>query len=829
MRAGVLSLAVVAALAVAPAALAKGKPDLSVRSISKPPASVERTAGFDVTSTVRNAAGSAKASKTSFYLSRSTRKARGAILLKPDQVVPKLKARASAVSTTTLVVPGAVPVGTYHVIACADATRKVREHSENNNCKAARGKLKVTAAQKPPAGKSSSELIDSAVSGHKISAETGVLYKVYALYRDPQLPSQFRGNDSGRTDDSLMADVAGKLKTFSPAVRAKLAPFFVPPYYASSWWAIQHGEAASGTVHGAHGAEAESPRCGAGVAGGLLQEWKYTDTTDGNFRVWWEKGSTADAARAARIASDLKGTIFPKEAGLMAPSEKAPLNDHGATDICRGGSDAFDVALTTVSRTETLPDDFSCSETSSRMNVVHDGTNPATLAHELFHAFQFTYKTAGSCSEYHWLREATAEWAEDYVYHCCGNEEHASNPYFFDFPDTPLEYSNDQHEYGDWVVFLYLRNRIGLKIIPEIWGAAASKSDSLEAVQSALRTRGSSFQDVWPDFEFHVWNRAPWDFFQQWDPAFLEAAKVSAIDGTLSGAPIDVRLDAHGDGFYLPRVDVPHLGARFFDFNLQASNVKTLAFSSTLVDPAHIQGLVRIGSSWRDAGDWSFPLQPVFYCRDFPGEDVNELVLIVSNSSTDRNDVIDPGTLPPELVGTNIGCMKWTGSFNGSETWTNAAIGENLTATWSGNATFVRNGNQFPTVLQSTSAAITWQLSGTLYSYPDASTCTEQAGPVVLTSEPNSGQVELALTNFHDPRAYRIQVLHVDDVPGVVSCEPGGISYPSTAHPHPVWLGTVGAGSQLHDVPASGQITGDAQATEADGGVVKWHWTFSAQ
>jgi len=132
LRTGVLLLsAAAAALAVAPAALAKGKPDLTVRAVSKPPAAVERTAGFGLTVTVRNGSGLARPSATAFYLSRGKRKTR----LHPDQAVPRLKARKSAVSTTTLVVPGSVPVGTYHVIACADATRKVRERSEANNCK----------------------------------------------------------------------------------------------------------------------------------------------------------------------------------------------------------------------------------------------------------------------------------------------------------------------------------------------------------------------------------------------------------------------------------------------------------------------------------------------------------------------------------------------------------------------------------------------------------------------------------------------------------------------------------------------------------------------
>src|SRR4051812_4113140 len=172
--------------------VAKGKPDLTVRSVSRAPASVERTAGFDVTVSVRSAGGLGKPSALRFFLSRGSRKTR----LRPDQAVPRLKARASAVSTTTLTVPGSVPVGSYRVVVCADATRKVRERSEANNCKTAPGAVKVVAAKKPPAGKSSGELIDAAVAAHKISAETGNVYKVFALFNDPQLPTEFRGGSA---------------------------------------------------------------------------------------------------------------------------------------------------------------------------------------------------------------------------------------------------------------------------------------------------------------------------------------------------------------------------------------------------------------------------------------------------------------------------------------------------------------------------------------------------------------------------------------------------------------------------------------------------------
>ena len=126
-----------------------------------------------------------------------------------------------------------------------------------------------------------------------------------------------------------------------------------------------------------------------------------------------------------------------------------------------------------------------------------------------------------------------------------------------------------------------------------------------------------------------------------------------------------------------------------------------------------------------------------------------------------------------------------------------------------------------------TSAAITWTKSGTWFSYPDGATCTESAGPTTLTAEAGSGQVELGVTNPQDPRWYRVQVLHVDDVPATLTCTPSG-GGPFTEHPDPAWLGTYGDGSEIHRVSPDGSISGDSHATMSDGAELTWHWTFSA-
>jgi hypothetical protein len=817
-------------MAAAPAALAKSRPDLRIRSVSKPPAAVERTAGFDVTITVSNAAGTAKASKTAFYLSRSTRKARGAIRLKPDQAVPKLKPRASAVSTTTLVVPGSVRLGKYHLIACADATRKVRERSETNNCKAAPGAIKVTAAKKPPAGKSSSELIDAAVAAHKISAETGLVYKVFALFDDPKLPPEYRASDLGGISDGLMYTVGSSYKTYSASTRARLAPFMVPPMYAGSWWALRHG--AGGSASSSLVPRDVIPIICTTKAPPLGDSWGFVDSRNGAVKIWYEKSRKSDAAAAEEVRREIDDEVFTKLQSLMG---KKPLPDHGSDWPCRGGDDRLDISIVPeLGRDFTSTATLSCDETPAYIELA--SRTPAAdayryvVAHETMHAFQYAFPLAGHCLNYKWFYEASAAWAADYVYPTqIDNREHASLPSMLWHPDLPLEYENDQHEYGAHMFpfFLAGQGRAHASLISTIWKYFGQYDDSLVAINAAIP---GQFHEQWPKFAFYNWNRAPFDYYNQWDPPLLASdgatVHTSSIDGTVDDSQISVTPDGTGNKLLSPFVAIDHLSARYYDFTIGAG-VRTIAFSSLMNDPGKIRALGRLISSWYDLGDWSTSLgaDPQYFCRDLTTEQLNELVLIVSNSSYDREEKLIPdSSYPPTVVATNIGCKRWTGTFSGSEHWATGG-GQDLTATWSGNATFERD-SQFPTVLRLKSASMTWSKSGTVFDI-GGSSCTESAGPAQLTAEAGSGEVDLGVTNAKDPRRYDIQILHVDDVPATMTCTGGG-GGPFTEHPNPTWLGTVGNGFQVNRVNASGMnIKGDSTATEADGGVINWHWTFN--
>ena len=365
------------------------------------------------------------------------------------------------------------------MLACADDQRRIRERNERNNCRASAGRVRVIPAKQPASrNESSTQLIDSAVAKGAISAETGLVYNVFALHADPRLPPEYRGKGGEGIDDSLMGDIASKFETLSARARATLAPFFIPPYYAGSWWALQHGAVAPAAS--ARARALAQPTCHVDA---LLADWESTGTGNNQVRIWWQTGQPNDQARAMAMAKDIDTTIWPKLASLM---KRSSLPDGGSTIPCRGGDDRLDIALVPgLGRAETLPNSFvSCSETSSHINLPNAGTTRGTLVHELMHAFQYTYKTAGSCDEYRWWREASAQWAEDYVYPTeIGNVEQLAADLYLSMPGKPLEFKNDKHEYGAYLFPFLLARTLRPELIQTIWANDGSY-DSLAAINT---------------------------------------------------------------------------------------------------------------------------------------------------------------------------------------------------------------------------------------------------------------------------------------------------------------------------------------------------------
>ena len=86
----------------------------------------------------------AAASTTRYYLSLDAVKSADDLLLPASRPVPILAAGASSTATVTLSSPGTTALGSYYVLACADAANAVAEAGETNNCRASASTVQVT-------------------------------------------------------------------------------------------------------------------------------------------------------------------------------------------------------------------------------------------------------------------------------------------------------------------------------------------------------------------------------------------------------------------------------------------------------------------------------------------------------------------------------------------------------------------------------------------------------------------------------------------------------------------------------------------------------------
>ena len=123
-------------------------PDLVVTGVSEPPQTALAGSKFLVNdNSVNVGAGPAPATTTRFYLSKDSSKG-GDILLAPTRAVPALspngKAGNLSFGSTLVTVPPSTAAGIYHVLACADDLKAVKEAVETNNCRATFGTVQVT-------------------------------------------------------------------------------------------------------------------------------------------------------------------------------------------------------------------------------------------------------------------------------------------------------------------------------------------------------------------------------------------------------------------------------------------------------------------------------------------------------------------------------------------------------------------------------------------------------------------------------------------------------------------------------------------------------------
>lgn len=634
--AATLTLAAVAlAPTVAPvapgshAAATRARPDLRVTAVSAP--GHTRQAGtLRVSVTVRNAgAAPAGASTTTVYLSRDRRVGRDARLA-PRVAVGRLRAGRSQRRSVTVAVPRSIAVGSYRLLACADTGRRVRERYEGNNCRFG-PVVRVTRAL------TGHELIQAEVDAGRLTPEQGLVYRVYSDFRDPRLPRRFVAPPGGLEDGSL-AEVPARWSTLSARARSTLGPFLVPPFYRGSHWSPAPAGAAPLRFAAADPDPSGQPWCGA-VDDGLpiAQDWSHLDAAGGAVRLWWRTSRSADAATAAQLAAAVEKFLLPMQA-LVSTTLKS--DDDVA---CDGGSAAYDVALvegasTASTLTETT---VACADAGTASHTVLPRTAAQAgwaglapyLAHETMHTLLFAMPHEGGCSSHRWLREATAEWVQDWVsdpLYGIGvgpdDTEFAAAPKLLDVPQVSLEKrSPTSHDYGAYLLVFWAARTHGIDFVRRLWPAAAGNADSLAAVDSALP---GGFRLNWADFTRANLNDGPEVDYRNWD-GLTAAAKVAGTIGLAAGAPrtLDVPVD--------------HLAAKYLDVEVEDGVSAVEVTNDRFDDPdARVEAVISYSDGSHDVVELT--QEKTVLCLDDGARRATRVTLVLSNAAVDDDTRFQP-------------------------------------------------------------------------------------------------------------------------------------------------------------------------------------------
>jgi len=548
----------------------------------------------------------------------------------------------------------------------------------------------VAAAPLPP---TTFELIDAARANGQIDHETELIYKMYDTFGDPRLPAAFQGRDDGFLEDPITAIVESEWSSLSPATQGILGPFLLSIFEPGNWEELELPLGISSATSGISAAAAPAPSGPQSV-----------DTVNGKVRIWWLPQRPQDEARAIALANELDSYLWQK----LTSAFRSPIPDlEGLTPTGPdyfGPDDRLDVLLTRTKRAYVKPTLVVCDGRPMGAYIrLGPGDGKEVLAHELMHVIQYAYPSyvcQKPPSELDWMAEATANWALHFAYPTA-NLEHGGKfggrrfvgaAEFMMSPEVELNFSNKIREYGAYLWFMHLAgqdNNAGP--VRAAWEGIATQT-SLASIEALLQSSGrGGFARQWPAFALRDWNRVarvekPYREFFQWDRLRHRAAEAQKgpqrIEPPNNGATI-VPIDH----------DLPPLSTRYQHFDFRGdTKTHQLWVENEYADPnsrAGLWAIVKIKNrGWVQARDWT-DRRKVLLCRDKVEENVEELILVVSNRFHVPGNVGDPGTVtssPITMTLSPLPCNDWLGTAN----FDTAEVFEGGTLTTSSRATGVR-------------------------------------------------------------------------------------------------------------------------------------------
>ena len=200
--------------------------------------------------------------------------------------------------------------------------------------------------------------------------------------------------------------------------------------------------------------------------------------------------------------------------GFSRPLSDRRVGHHGPNgkpDIYLGNSGALGIYGYCVPdrRTRTTPgycvvdDDFSARQFPG--GASGKAALQVTAAHEFLHDIQFGYDAWDDV----WFFESTATWIEDELFPLVNDNVQylpvsPLSSAFFWLPIDLFQPDTSQlgawNEYGNWVLWRYLSERLGRDVVRDAWNLARGGPFGIQALEAMLASRGQAWPDVFHQF-----------------------------------------------------------------------------------------------------------------------------------------------------------------------------------------------------------------------------------------------------------------------------------------------------------------------------------------
>lgn len=482
-------------------------------------------------------------------------------------------------------------------------------------------------------GETSLVMIDKAYGEKKLDEETALIYKVYSVFGDTRLPKDYSSEKLTYEGTWVMNELTRKWDSLSDKTKALLEPFRKRPDEEGSWLDLESTVAGTSASTSWVIPDALAERANA-----------YTEfliSADGKVKIWFPSVSltmrniyvpgftVVDAAVGKKMAEKIKGFL---DRDKIIANFEGLLERQLMSDGTRGGDGKLDIYVAPCGKFLglTYPEKSTPAPSHIIMNYSiganRDVVLKTTLAHEIFHSFQYVYKYDTRKDD--WWSEATAVWSEDFIY-AEDNSEQGRVKGYFDYPAVSLfkETPPPDHHYSAYVFPFFVTKKEGNGFMKKSWNACDG-ADCLEGIDKSI---DGGFKKQWKEFTLWNYNREPAKYYKDhkgFPPESSENSVTTMTSIVNTGAEL-----VHQIRTLKPLS--AELNVLSISFN-DDEKVKKLVFNDLRnftgkSDKAGIKAVLYYKNGKNAVEDWTDKKQRAF-CLENDDENLEKAVLIFSNA-----------------------------------------------------------------------------------------------------------------------------------------------------------------------------------------------------